>query len=134
MKGKGANMISIESKEESIISFYLKSSASDRYGETCKHFSINRTQLIDIFSRNNTLYTELFGVLQSTTLSAARFNAKLIDRASDLINEDKLDETQAGLITLASKAALEIHKQIGKNIQSASTAGGVNGLKKVPGV
>jgi hypothetical protein len=67
----------------------------------------------------NTLYTELFGVLQSTTLSAARFNAKLIDRASDLINEDKLDETQAGLITLASKAALEIHKQIGKNIQSA---------------
>jgi hypothetical protein len=56
----------------------------------------------------NTLYTELFGVLQSTTLSAARFNAKLIDRASDLINEDKLDETQAGLITLASKAALEI--------------------------
>jgi hypothetical protein len=63
-----------------------------------------------------------------------RFNAKLIDRASDLINEDKLDETQAGLITLASKAALEIHKQIGKNIQSASTAGGVNGLKKVPGV
>jgi hypothetical protein len=48
-------------------------------------------------------------------------DAKLIDRASDLINEDKLDETQAGLITLASKAALEIHKQIGKNIQSAST-------------
>jgi hypothetical protein len=45
--------------------------------------------------------------LQSTTLSAARFNAKLIDRASDLINEDKLDETQAGLITLASKAAMD---------------------------
>jgi hypothetical protein len=47
-----------------------------------------------------------------------------------LINEDKLDETQAGLITLASKAALEIHKQIGKNIQSASASGGVNGYLK----
>jgi hypothetical protein len=35
MKGKCANIISVESKEESIISFYLKSSASDRYGETC---------------------------------------------------------------------------------------------------
>jgi zinc protease len=29
MKGKCANIISVESKEESIISFYLKSSASD---------------------------------------------------------------------------------------------------------
>jgi hypothetical protein len=48
-----------------------------------------------------------------------------------LFNEDKLDETQAGLITLASKAALEIHKQIGKNIQSASTAGGVNGFSNL---
>jgi hypothetical protein len=29
----------------------------------------------------------------------------LINRASDLIEEEKLDETQAGLITLAAKAA-----------------------------
>jgi hypothetical protein len=36
---------------------------------------------------------------------------RLINRASDLIEEEKLDETQAGLITLAAKAALEIHKQ-----------------------
>jgi hypothetical protein len=54
--------------------------------------------------------------LQSTTLSAARFNAKLIDRASDLINEGKLDETQAGLITLAmiflllSKSSFSLNK------------------------
>jgi hypothetical protein len=47
--------------------------------------------------------------LQSTTLEAAKFNARLINRASDLIEEEKLDETQAGLITLAAKAALEIY-------------------------
>jgi hypothetical protein len=41
---------------------------------------------------------------------------------------------QAGLITLASKAALEIHKQISKSTQSPATTGGVSGLKKVPGV
>jgi hypothetical protein len=46
----------------------------------------------------------------------------LINRASDLIEEEKLDETQAGLITLAAKAALEIHKQISKSTQSHSTA------------
>jgi hypothetical protein len=40
--------------------------------------------------------------LQSTTLEAAKFNARLINRASDLIEEEKLDETQAGLITLAA--------------------------------
>jgi hypothetical protein len=39
-----------------------------------------------------------------------------------------------GLITLAAKAALEIHKQISKSTQSPATAGGVSGLKKVPGV
>jgi hypothetical protein len=33
-------------------------------------------------------------------------------------SEEKLDETQAGLITLAAKAALEIHKQISKSTQS----------------
>jgi hypothetical protein len=42
----------------------------------------------------------------------------LINRASDLIEEEKLDETQAGLITLAAKAALEIHKQISKSTSS----------------
>jgi hypothetical protein len=72
--------------------------------------------------------------LQSTTLEAAKFNARLINRASDLIEEEKLDETQAGLITLAAKAALEIHKQISKSTQSPATTGGVSGLKKVPGV
>jgi hypothetical protein len=52
--------------------------------------------------------------LQSTTLEAAKFNARLINRASDLIEEEKLDETQAGLITLAAKAArvLEIEKYL----------------------
>jgi hypothetical protein len=45
----------------------------------------------------------------------------LINRASDLIEEEKLDETQAGLITLAAKAALEIHKQISKSTQSPAT-------------
>jgi hypothetical protein len=112
--------------------------------------------------------------LQSTTLEAAKFNARLINRASDLIEEEKLFflfrlridyvsvftchtylvklpnnsfnstlfilnsspkyETQAGLITLAAKAALEIHKQISKSTQSPATTGGVSGLKKVPGV
>jgi hypothetical protein len=43
-------------------------------------------------------------------------------------------ETQAGLITLAAKAALEIQKQISKSTQSPATTGGVSGLKKVPGV
>jgi hypothetical protein len=55
----------------------------------------------------------------------------LSNRASDLIEEEKLDETQAGLITLAAKAALEIHKQISKSTQSPATTGGVSGLKKV---
>jgi hypothetical protein len=45
-----------------------------------------------------------------------------------LIEEEKLDETQAGLITLAAKAALEIHKQISKSTQSPATTGGVSGL------
>jgi hypothetical protein len=37
-------------------------------------------------------------------------------------------------VTLAAKAALEIHKQISKSTQSPATTGGVSGLKKVPGV
>jgi hypothetical protein len=134
MKSKSTGIIYSESKEEEIVSYYLKSKAKDRYTSTCKYFSITRSQLIDIFSRNSTLYNELFSVLQSTTLEAAKFNARLINRASDLIEEEKLDETQAGLITLAAKAALEIHKQISKSTQSPATTGGVSGLKKVPGV
>jgi hypothetical protein len=76
MKGKCANIISVESKEESIISFYLKSSASDRYGETCKHFSINRTtftlHIYLVKPSNNSLNSELF-ILNSSPKCSLKF-------------------------------------------------------------
>jgi hypothetical protein len=78
------------------------------------------------------LKTLIFGEPSVLFQSDLSFLLRLLANLITFSSKEKLDETQAGLITLAAKAALEIQKQISKSTQSPATSGGVSGLKKVP--
>jgi hypothetical protein len=51
-----------------------------------------------------------------STIVAVKFNQKMIEKGSDLLDKDDLSITETQIITIASKTALEMQKQVGKNL------------------
>ncbi len=108
--------ISKLSDDKDVISYYLKSTEKDRYADTCRRFNITQTNLIDIIANNQVYYAELFRIMGDSTIVAVKFNQKMIEKGSDLLDKDDLSITETQIITIASKTALEMQKQVGKNL------------------
>lgn len=104
------------SEDQEVISYYLNSTWKDRYADTCKRFNITQATLVDIINNNQVYYAELFKIMGDSTITAVKFNQKMIEKGSDLLDKDDLSITETQIVTIASKTALEMQKQVGKNL------------------